>query len=103
SQQIVRLRIGVPDSIARQPAPFQKEMVWSYRAAGTDLAAIVFDSLKQIDRIFTVGSYLWPPDDDLSPSEYDDADRAIQSFRDKLGAPCDTSYADRDSSWVRFY
>ncbi len=103
SQQIVRLRIGMPDSIIRQPPPYQYEVAWTYKAVGIEFAAIVFDSAKQVDRIFTVGDYLWAPEDALSARLHDDPDLTIQSFKDKLGAPCDTSYADGDSSWVRFY
>jgi plasmid stabilization system protein ParE len=97
--QTVRLRAGVPDSIGRPRE--RKEIVWLY-GSGDRQQAVIFDSLRQVDRVFALGEYFWPPEDGLAPTEYSPVDATIQSFRERLGVPCDTLSAE-DSTWVRFY
>lgn len=98
----VRLRAGVADT-AMDFGHNGKEERWFYLSStgGFD-AVVVFDSLKRVDRIFTVGDYLWTPEDGLDPDTYSDVDGTLLSFQKTLGIPCDTSFA-ADSTYVRFY
>lgn len=104
--QTVRLRLGIPDTITRDT----NRTVWLYRAStvSTDsqFNVVVFDGPTGTQSAYAIYMSptlptLWVPEDGLTPTEFTDADEAVESFEKVLGAPCFLSY-EEDSTAVRY-
>ena len=107
----VRLRLGIPDTIVDVRS--DTSTLWFYRTTAEsnqtflDPNVISFSSRNgrlTVDAvIFTLNRARipWTPEDELTPTEYDNADDVLALFSKALGPPCHMFWSD-DSTMVYY-